>query len=425
MGWSFSPARRYPRKALRLFRVRIVIWSSWVLIVSIQHDQCPIQPPAPSDRMQISAMESMIQSESQRRLGGDDQYARYAQDTASKHHSPAEYYHTFSVSSDNSLDEFIAQSWIPEPLLDLSWNDIRDVQDQWQHATSLSSQDSFAHNVQSLAYPMSSNDSAISVGHSYEDFDNQIALKEACSAATYQPCIRAVNHIAGQYGHDYPSQTPQLVTIPTQHDAYQSSNSSSMNSIIDSNHVSTGYPDTGMPAFNCNDDLDLATSDITWIPFMPDQSQQHHIASIKPSISKPEKSTSSPAGLALDWSTSEQPPETFIKPRKPSLPTAPKRKYTSPRPSTEETQPDCHLDECVGVFENAPGALATVKKRKKLDAPVRKAARDVRKAGACHQCRFRKRTVRENDISARFELTNTVLYWYTMWILPEKWKRSS
>ncbi|PVH75231.1 hypothetical protein DL98DRAFT_658260 [Cadophora sp. DSE1049] len=344
--------------------------------------------------MQVSAMETMIQSESQRRLGGNDEYAHYAQDTASRQHSPVEYYHTFSVSSDNSLDEFIAQSWIPEPLLDLSWNDIRDVQDQWQHATSLSSQDDLsAHQIQAFAYPMSSNDSAISVGLSFEEFENQIALKDACSAVSYQPCISAVNHIAGEYGHDYPSQTPQLaVTIPTHHEAYPNSNPSSMNRIIPSNHALPGYADTGISSFDCNNDLNLATTDVTWIPFTPDQPQQHHIATTTPIIPKHEKSTSSPVGLALDWSTSEQPPETFIKQRKPSFPSAPKRKYTSPRPSTEEVQPDCHLEECVGVFENAPGALATVKKRKKLDAPVRKAARDVRKAGACHQCRFRKRT---------------------------------
>lgn len=335
----------------------------------------------------------MIRSESQRKLGGNDEYAHYAQDTTSKHHSPVEYYHTFSVSSDNSLDEFIAQSWIPEPLLDLSWNDIRDVQDQWQHTMSLSSQDDLsAHQIQTFAYPMSSNDSAISVGHSFDEFESQIALKEACGAAAYQPCIPAVNHNAGEYGRDYPSQTPQLaVTIPTEH-AYPSSIPSSMHRIIPSNHALAGYPDTGLLSFNCDDDLNLATTDVTWVPFIPDQPQQHHVATTTTTSPKPKKTTSSSVGLALDWSTSEQPPETFIKQQKPSLPSAPKRKYTSPRSSTEEVQPDCHLEECVGVFENAPGALATVKKRKKLDAPVRKAARDVRMAGACHQCRFRKRT---------------------------------
>ncbi|CAG8975956.1 hypothetical protein HYALB_00007087 [Hymenoscyphus albidus] len=74
----------------------------------------------------------------------------------------------------------------------------------------------------------------------------------------------------------------------------------------------------------------------------------------------------------------------------------PKRKRASPDPAppkrSRTNDPQKNLSEFVVVFENAPGALSTVKHRRKLDAPVRKAARDVRKAGACHQCRFRKRT---------------------------------
>ncbi|KAH6677707.1 hypothetical protein B0J14DRAFT_475993 [Halenospora varia] len=72
-----------------------------------------------------------------------------------------------------------------------------------------------------------------------------------------------------------------------------------------------------------------------------------------------------------------------------------KRKRTSPEPTQKRSKPAVaqdSLSEFVLVFENAPGALSSVKHRRKLDAPVRKAARDVRKAGACHQCRFRKRT---------------------------------
>lgn len=61
------------------------------------------------------------------------------------------------------------------------------------------------------------------------------------------------------------------------------------------------------------------------------------------------------------------------------------------------------LSDCVDVFENEPGALKNVKRRKKLDAPVRKAAREVRKAGACHQCKFRKRTVSNFVLSGKME----------------------
>ncbi len=65
-----------------------------------------------------------------------------------------------------------------------------------------------------------------------------------------------------------------------------------------------------------------------------------------------------------------------------------KSRVSSPLPTTQR-----QLSEFVVVFENAPGALANVKRRRRLDGPVRKAAKAVRKAGACHQCRFRKRTV--------------------------------
>lgn len=68
------------------------------------------------------------------------------------------------------------------------------------------------------------------------------------------------------------------------------------------------------------------------------------------------------------------------------------------RPTSEQRQlPPAkkarQLEEFLVVFESTPGAMTTVKKRKKLAAPVRKAALTTRQIGACHQCRFRKRTV--------------------------------
>ncbi|KAG9230992.1 hypothetical protein BJ875DRAFT_134464 [Amylocarpus encephaloides] len=76
---------------------------------------------------------------------------------------------------------------------------------------------------------------------------------------------------------------------------------------------------------------------------------------------------------------------TMLSKRKRASPEAPKKR-------SRADEPEKALSKFVVVFENAPGALSTVKHRRKLDAPVRKSARDVRKAGACHQCRFRKRT---------------------------------
>lgn len=96
--------------------------------------------------------------------------------------------------------------------------------------------------------------------------------------------------------------------------------------------------------------------------------------------------------LVLDWSTSEQSSESANS----VGPTAvlPKRKTSSGGLTKKRhSKGTPQLSECIDVFEHEPGALASLKRRKKLDAPVRKAAREVRKAGACHQCRFRKRTV--------------------------------
>jgi len=104
--------------------------------------------------------------------------------------------------------------------------------------------------------------------------------------------------------------------------------------------------------------------------------------------------------LTLNWSPTAS-DEDVGQPRHPSLLASSKRKHShSPSPiikqevTEEPIQPQPKgISDYLVVFENSPGALASVKKRKKLDAPVRKAAKDVRKAGACHQCRFRKRTV--------------------------------
>ncbi|TAQ83156.1 hypothetical protein B7494_g8521 [Chlorociboria aeruginascens] len=80
-----------------------------------------------------------------------------------------------------------------------------------------------------------------------------------------------------------------------------------------------------------------------------------------------------------------------------SIPTLKRRPPTSTPPRKKKIQADSNyapkdLEGFVVVFENAPGALASVKRRKKLEAPKREAAKDVRRAGSCLQCRFRKRT---------------------------------
>jgi hypothetical protein len=60
-----------------------------------------------------------------------------------------------------------------------------------------------------------------------------------------------------------------------------------------------------------------------------------------------------------------------------------------------------------------------------LDAPVRKAARDVRKAGACHQCRFRKRTVSQPDIEMMTGIRlidHKVFHRHSVQLLSQTWQ---
>ena len=100
--------------------------------------------------------------------------------------------------------------------------------------------------------------------------------------------------------------------------------------------------------------------------------------------------------LSLNWSptTAEEHPLTRdLSILYPDLTHKRKLESSPPPISGVPAQPSQNMSDFVVVFENAPGALASVKKRKKLEAPVRKAAKDVRRAGACHQCRFRKRTI--------------------------------
>ncbi|KUJ13911.1 uncharacterized protein LY89DRAFT_736910 [Mollisia scopiformis] len=136
--------------------------------------------------------------------------------------------------------------------------------------------------------------------------------------------------------------------------------------------------------------------DSDWMGFSPRTAASvtsHPTSDVKPRLTL---STTLPANVPLQWSMSNQ--NTPVTPglNKESAAPIPKRKHVSPGPppakKSRQVTSQTELAEYVGVFENAPGALTTVKKRKKLDGAVRKAAQDVRKAGACHQCRFRKRT---------------------------------
>jgi len=201
----------------------------------------------------------------------------------------------------------------------------------------------------------------------------------SCSDShTYQPS--EVNHLPQEYGINYHSQTPQSSYHQPAPSIYETSFQVQPNT----------YPNIHKYVFMQDQHIPQ------WSPSTADTFLQESNASISNKSGSP---TLPSRGLTLDWSICDQSSSNSMKGNNHffTLP-VPKRKASYEAPSTTTTNKWVDLSkkditECVDVFENAPGALAGIKRRRKLDAPVRKAAREVRKAGACHQCRFRKRTV--------------------------------
>jgi hypothetical protein len=252
--------------------------------------------------------------------------------------------------------QFMAQSWPPQP--SSMWNEIYPSQFNWQaaaSATAILTQEGVLYTSEDpdLGSPQYKYESAASVD----------------AAPTYsQPYAQPINQqLSSEFRTPRPSQTPQ----------------------IDYSYSYAYGTDLRPPM----------SFDAAWLPIGNERGRSIHVASDPlPDLKAPETSSK---GLVLDWSTSDQiagPPTTITTSSYQAI--IPKRKHTSPEPAPrkESTSTQDELDEFVVIFENAPGALASVKRRRKLDAPVRKAARDVRKAGACHQCRFRKRTVSQLSI---------------------------
>lgn len=267
--------------------------------------------------------------------------------------------------------QFMAQSWPPQP--SSMWNEIYSSQFNWQaaaSATAILTQEGVLYTSEDpdLGSPQYKYESAASVD----------------AAPTYsQPYAQPINQqLSSEFRTPRPSQTPQTETQPL------------YTNIPTSDGIDYSY------SYAYGTDLRPPMSfDAAWLPIGNERGRSIHVASDPlPDLKAPETSSK---GLVLDWSTSDQiagPPTTINTSSYQAI--IPKRKHTSPEPAPrkESTSTQDELDEFVVIFENAPGALASVKRRRKLDAPVRKAARDVRKAGACHQCRFRKRTVSQLSI---------------------------
>ena len=273
----------------------------------------------------------------------------------------------------NAIDDFVTQSWIPEPTI--PWTGTQASQIVcFEQTESIASREVVGQ--QGLLYTATPD---LSFGSTQLcNYESPMSMK--AESAVYQAFVRSSNQNTSAYGSDYPSQTPPAAVQPQPY---------CMNQIpmLDG----TEY----LQSQSYGPEVQHAQPNSAWAQEI-EQNIPNYIA---PPESTPDSHPIKigSAGITLDWSTSIHQPDLSLGRSASPLP-APtqKRKLTCATPPAKNPRsdsPDVELSEFVVVFENAPGALANVKRRRKLDAPVRKAARDVRKAGACHQCRFRKRTV--------------------------------
>jgi hypothetical protein len=295
---------------------------------------------------------------------------------------------TFLANYNESFDDCVAESWLPQPIP--SWNNViapQIHQNQWSHDASLIQGPfgtSLGEEQESTLYTsnqhLANNSSQSPVSRPEYDFSRPPAE----NSHAYQPSPQAINQISDYYKDTYPSQTPPTTLHQTDQSSYEIPRASSVQI------QSTGYTELNNYVAEFIQERPPShwpqtSQEITWSKAALDTNPQ-----------KPQPPNRLPLGLTLDWSVCEHSSEPSPRvSNSPSAAPVSKRSralsvISAPKSSPTEAP---QLSECVDVFENAPGALANVKRRKKLDAPVREAAREVRKAGACHQCRFRKRTV--------------------------------
>jgi hypothetical protein len=296
----------------------------------------------------------------------------------------------FLASYNDGLNNFIAESWLSET--NTSWSAAGSAQRPWSHDGShvpLPFSDGL---VQGKPSYNGIEQSSLSYSNDHTNFTEYnpkpTANSDARSLCRPQPPVHPINQVARSYGPAYHSQTPresQIASPNNEHLAYQDT----------SNLGATSH--TQFNIFDINLRQEQPPS---WpVSFPEAQVFTNVITTISPDLNV---SKAPSPKVELEWQNNE------LSSNAPGLsgssypPPISKRKRESPQPVSKKSRsetPQKELSEFVLVFENAPGALASVKHRRKLDAPVRKAARDVRKAGACHQCRFRKRTVGDDRSS--------------------------
>ncbi len=302
-----------------------------------------------------------------------------------------------------NINQFMAQSWPPQP----SWNETFSPQSpqlNWQAAPPASD----ISTQEAVLYP-----SETSISRSPRSkFGSAVSFNVDATPYT-QHYVRPINHVSPDYRSACHSQTPQP-SVQTQ-PLY--TNGPTSNGTEYAPQIPQFTYDTGLhPKY-----------DAAWTPIGNEVDRSAHVTLDSfPALRTPQVSSEA---LALDWSTTEQASGSNIGSLIPSYQAIiPKRKHTSPEAvakKSKSTSIENELDDFVVVFENAPGALATLKRRRKLDAPVRKAARDVRKAGACHQCRFRKRTVSQPDIEMMTGIRlidHKVFHRHSVQLLSQTWQ---
>lgn len=289
---------------------------------------------------------------------------------------------TFLAHYHETFDDRVAESWLPPPTP--LWSNVVAPPNQWSHDASLIPRpfgSTLGEEQDDILYASNQDVANNNSQSSLSGPEQEFSRPPAENGHAYQPSPQAINRMSGYYRDTYPSQTPPTALHQPHQPSYTTPGASSFQI------ESTGYSELNnyVTEFIQKQPPNLwqqTSQEVTWSK-----------SAIETNPRKTQPLNRLPLGLTLDWSACEQSEPSPTLSNSPSAAPVSKRRALSVVSTTKNNKSSApQLSECVDVFENAPGALATVKRRKKLDAPVRKAAREVRKAGACHQCRFRKRT---------------------------------
>jgi len=292
----------------------------------------------------------------------------------------------FPVPYHDPFDDYVAESWLPQT--SPSWNRSCSPRNTWSHDSSSGQRPlpaaTSAQEQESILYPDTRSHVTLTSSQTPfvgQDYHVTAPHSENSHAYQPQPCMHVIDQVPQESGETYPSQTPETIYHRSKY-----SNSGTSSFQLQPNGYSNlhGY---GAEFIEDQVSWPTPTGQITSQKLVINTDLQHPVSPNQPS-----------SCLKLDWSICDQSLVSINGGDSRLVAAIPKRKASKEVIAHSSSPVEApQLSECVDVFENAPGALASVKRRKKLDAPVRKAAREVRKAGACHQCQFRKRTVSNSN----------------------------